>query len=122
MLCPRCSCDIPDDALICCYCGRTIIKKKTPRAHQRGNGAGTAWRRGKTWTAISTIRCYIDDDGNRHQVRKTKGGFKTKNEALEYCRMLKYGTPTGEKKILSLEEYWQIYRDGELLKLSASKQ
>lgn len=25
MICPRCHKDIPDDALICCYCGRHIV-------------------------------------------------------------------------------------------------
>ena len=50
-------------------------KKKT-----RGNGSGTATRRGNTWTAEITIG--LKENGSR--IKKTKGGFRTKKEALEY--------------------------------------
>lgn len=122
MICPRCSCDIPDDALYCCYCGRTIVKKPAARVHQRGNGSGTAWKRGKTWTAVATVKYYVDDDGKRHIIRRTKAGFKTRNEALEYCKVLRTGKAETDKRIPTLEEYWQLYKDGDLLKLSRNKQ
>lgn len=122
MLCPRCSRDIPEDAMICCYCGRTIVKQPQSRVHQRGNGTGTAWKRGKTWTAVATVSYYVDDDGKKHIIRKSKGGFKRRDEALEYCKVIKYGKADTEKKILPLNSYWQLYKNGELLKLSASKQ
>lgn len=122
MICPRCSREIPYDAMLCCYCGRTIVKKPPARVHQRGNGSGTAWKRGKTWTAVATVKYFVDDDGKKHLIRKTKSGFKTRNEALEYCKVLKTGKANGEKRIMTLEEYWNLYKNGDLLKLSASKQ
>ncbi len=122
MNCPRCARAIPDDALLCCYCGRTIVKKPAARAHQRGNGSGTAWKRGKTWTAVATVKYFVDDDGKKHLVRKTKSGFKTRNEALEYCKVLKIGKSSAEKPIMPLEGYWNLYKDGDMLKLSANKQ
>ena len=122
MTCPRCRRDIPDDAAFCCYCGRVIQRKAPARAHQRGNGTGTAWRRGKTWTSVVTVSFTHDADGMPHQKRLTKGGFKTKNEALEYCPILKTGRPAGEKRVPTLDEYWRVYAEGELKKLSPSKQ
>ena len=57
------------------------------RKKQRGNGQGTAYKRSNgKWQAETCI--YID--GMR--VRKTKGGFRTKTEALDYISTLKNGT------------------------------
>ena len=61
--CPRCARLIPSDAMICCYCGRTIVKKPPAHAHTRPNGSGYATRRGKTWTAFYCVSCVIDDGG-----------------------------------------------------------
>ena len=120
MICPRCSREIPDDAVLCCYCGRSIVKKGAARKHQRGNGTGTAFKRGKSWTAIYTVGWRRDDEGVNHQIRITKGGFKTKNEALAYCSVLKN---QGKKSTCpTLLHYWELYRDHEYTKLSDSKQ
>ncbi len=121
MICPRCSREIPDDAVLCCYCGRTIQKKSVQHAHSRRNGAGTAYRRGKTWTACITIGWRMDEDGKRHQLKRTYGGFKTKGEALDYCAVLKLQTERPKSAPL-LEEYWDMYSSGEMTKLSESKQ
>ena len=53
-------------------------------------------------------------------MRKTKGGFKTKNDALAYCLSLKNGAAI--KKAPTLLYYWELYRDHEYKKLSDSKQ
>ena len=107
--------------MLCCYCGRTIVKRQASRAHQRGNGSGTAWRRGKTWTAVATVSYYVDDDGKKHQLRRTKSGFRMRNEALDYCKTLKLGT-AADRPVPKLDEYWRLYSQGDMLKLSASKQ
>ena len=122
MICPRCNRQIPDDAMLCCYCGRTIVRKAPARAHQRGNGTGTAYRRGKAWRAVVTVGWTVDESGARRQIRRTKDGFKTKAEALEYCSILKTGRPEGESRVPTLAEYWSVYESGELEKLSHSKQ
>lgn len=120
MICPRCSRAVPDDAILCCYCGRTIVRQKPAHAHQRPNGSGYAYRRGKTWTAVYTPEWRTDEDGKRHRVRVTKGGFKLKSDALEYCAILKNGGV--KKKAPSLQHYWDLYLNNEYTKLSQSKQ
>ena len=121
MECPRCKREVPDDAALCCYCARVFIKKKPAKNHLRGNGMGYAMKRGNTWTAYLTLRDYRDSDGKRHQVRKTKGGFKTKNEALDYIPTLKNEGKRDNKTVPSLLEYWAIYEAGEFGKLSPNK-
>ena len=54
MNCPKCTRQIPDDAILCCYCGKKLVKTERT-GKQRGNGTGTAFKRGKTWTARVTI-------------------------------------------------------------------
>ena len=59
------------------------------KAKARGNGTGTAIKRGDSWTSIVVIGYKPSPDGSHMiAVRKTKGGFKTKREALLYCPTL----------------------------------
>ena len=118
--CPRCEKAIPDDAVLCCYCGRTIVRKTPPKNHQRGNGSGTAIKRGKTWTAIVTTGWDIDKNGKRTQHRHWKGGFEKRNDALAYC--LTYQEKANTKVAPTLKAYWDIYSTGSMEKLSDSKQ
>lgn len=120
MICPKCAKEIPDDALLCCYCGRSIVKRQPAKRHTRGNGSGSAYKRGKTWTAQVTVGWYRDEQGKNHQRCRYKGGFKTRNEALAYIPTLKAGG--AKKKAPNLLHYWESYRDNEYEKLSASKQ
>lgn len=120
MICLRCNKEIPDDAAVCCYCARPV-KPVSRKAHRRGNGTGTARKRGRTWTSIITVGWEVMEDGRRKQVVKTKGGFRTRSEALEYCTTLR-NMPEGERKCPSLQHYWDTYRKDDLLKLSDSKQ
>ena len=123
MICPRCSRELPDDAALCCYCGRTIVRKQQSKIHQRPNGTGTAFQRKgqKTWTAQYTIPSgwYIDENGKRHRKRKTKGGFKTKADALNYIETLR--KENDRKPCPPLSEYWKQYSEGDLLKLGSDK-
>lgn len=123
MLCPRCARELPDDAMLCCYCARSIVRKMPGKIHQRPNGTGTAFQRKgqKTWTAQYTVPSgwYVDDNGKRHRKRKTKGGFRTKADALNYIDTLKQ---EGEKKAAPpLSDYWKLYSEGDLLKLGPDK-
>lgn len=120
MTCPKCARLIPDDALLCCYCGRSIVKKEQPKRHGRGNGSGSAYRRGKTWTASYTAGWTRDADGSYKQKRKTKGGFKTRNEALEWIVDVKQGR--AKKDAPALARYWETWLAGEYTRLSSSKQ
>ncbi|MBQ9252281.1 MAG: tyrosine-type recombinase/integrase [Clostridia bacterium] len=123
MLCPRCNREIPDDALLCCYCARSITRQ--PRASRKlPNGTGTVFqRKGQTtWTAQITDPdgWFIDEDGKRYRRYKTKGGFKKKTDALKYLEQLRQEAK--EKTAPPLQAYWKLYSSGEMDKLSGSKQ
>lgn len=88
MQCVKCHREIPDDANLCCYCGRVIVKRRANRT--RPNGAGSARRRGNVWQAAVTVG-YVRNDatGIWRPKTATKSGFATKREALEYCPTLR---------------------------------
>ena len=115
MQCKKCKRDLPEGSLFCCYCG---VKQTAPsRAGRRGNGQGCAIKRGSTWTAIWTLG-YVVQDGKLRQRRKTKGGFKTKKEALAYAA----NPETNAVRIPTLSEYWATYESSDFRDLSYSKQ
>lgn len=86
---------------------------------KRGNGQGSARKRGKTWTAIWTIGTIVED-GRLRQIRQTKGGFRTKTDALAYAA--NPPTETETAKTPTLQDYWEIWSAASLPKLSQSKQ
>jgi len=88
----------------------------------RGNGQGSAIKRGKYWEARVVIGWKPNSLGNKLlPIIKTKCGFKTKKEALAYCPTLKssYGRPVASPTV---EYYWKVYEKGEYSQLSKSKQ
>lgn len=121
--CRKCKRVIPDDAIFCPYCG---IKQSTDKArHRRGNGLGTVYKRGNTWTAAvvvgwKTLDATPEKPPHRVPVKRYKGGFATKREALEFIPQLRAGkAPIEAPKLMS---YWETYEAGKFKKLSASKQ
>lgn len=58
-----------------------------PKPKVRGNGQGTAYRRGKTWEACVVIGWEIPSDPNKppYPKKHRKSGFLTKAAALAYC-------------------------------------
>ena len=58
------------------------------KGRTRPNGAGTAYKRGRTWTACITIGWKTTPTGRAQAIRRTKGGFSTKRDALAYCQQL----------------------------------
>lgn len=121
MPCSKCKRDTPPDALFCPYCGVSLNQdKSTRKGRTRPNGAGTAFKRGRTWYAQVTVGWKTDASDNARAIRRTKGGFKTKREALEYCAVLRQDKPKATAP--KIFEYWNIYNSGELEKLSQSKQ
>ena len=91
------------------------------RGRTRPNGTGTAYKRGKSWQARVVIG-WKSKDGKSVPVWRTKDGFPTKREALEYCAVLLDPSYQKEKRVPTLADYWQSYESVELAKLSKSKQ
>ena len=123
MICSKCKKTIPDDAVICCYCGKKLIRASKKGIHQRPNGTGTAFRRGNTWTAKITIGWKVDDNGKSLLISKTKGGFKTKTEALNYVPVLKkqFEDMPVIKLAPTVRHYWDMLEKGELTKISKDR-
>lgn len=114
-VCARCDRQLPLGAVCCPWCGKPVASPHTPK--KRGNGQGTAIRRGKTWTAIWTEDCYLSN-GQYRQGRKSLGGFPTKTAALAYA-----ADPHPDRKVApTLRDYWSLWEKGGYLKLSKSKQ
>ena len=65
MKCKRCRGEIPDGSRFCMLCGASQAAQQTPKA--RGNGTGSVFRRGRTWTAVRVLGYTVDDDGKLHK-------------------------------------------------------
>lgn len=82
ILCRKCSRELPDDAVLCCYCGvKQALPKQKTRTH--GNGQGTVFRDSRTgkWIARVIIGWRVDEEGKLHAVTKSKSGLRTSREA-----------------------------------------
>lgn len=120
MICIKCKKEVPDGPY-CCQCGAAQQRKPVNRT--RANGTGTAIKRGKTWTVIISCGSYVkeNEDGTMTLVRKrkSKGGFRTKTEALEYGQTL---AKEPERTMPTLNDLWSSWKKNELPRLSDSKQ
>lgn len=94
--CIKCNAELPIGAVFCHCCGKKQVSQKRTAA-RRGKGEGSVYKRGKTWEA-AVVLGYKLENGKAVAIRPTKGGFKTKKEALEYLPLLKQdkhrSTPT----------------------------
>lgn len=117
MACRKCKQEIPADAIFCPWCGVKQEKKKSVKA--RGNGTGTVYKRGRTYTAKVTLGMYIDANGKRKVISATRGGFQTKAEAINYLPMLISKQKKEKAPVLSY--YWELYLGSDMERLSDSK-
>ena len=123
-VCVSCSKPTLPTWFFCPYCGSPIqhTAENTRRKRTRINGTGTAYKRGRSWYAQVTIGWKKDDAGRSIAIHKTKGGFPTKRDALDYCPTLLHNgaKPVGRTPLLL--NYWDTYKAGEYAMLSTSKQ
>ena len=118
MTCRKCKQELQTNTPFCPWCGTQQAKPKQ-HTRTRPNGAGYAVKRGKTWTAVVTVAWETDEHRVKRPIKRSKGGFATKREALEHCPMLKGTAP---KPVRTLDYYWKQYSTSDLDKLSDSKQ
>lgn len=87
--CVRCGADLPEGAKFCPACGRK--QQRDSRRRNRGNGTGTAYQMpNKTWKAVVTLGYELDPEHHRkRRITRSKSGFRTKTEALEYLPELR---------------------------------
>lgn len=115
--CKKCGAVLPETARFCPQCGRAVNYTQTPR--KRGNRQGTAIKRGKTWTGFKPGYSFHDENGKKHRVRPSKGGFPTKRDALAWASS---GGPEQDGAAPKLIELWESWSKNDMLKLSNSKQ
>ena len=129
MNCPKCHKAAPQDAVFCAWCGRKLILSPRKPKHSP-NGSGSAYKRGAGWVAQAVVGYRelpddLMDPANARQrvpIKRTKGGFATKAEALAYVPTLKAGGKLKPVTAPSLQYYWDNYEKNELAALSLSKQ
>lgn len=106
MKCAKCRAEIPNGSNFCNICGakQNATKRKTK---SRGNGTGTVYRYGDSgkWKAEVTIGYIEGEDGVYRRQCRTKKGFKTKKEALEYLPILKQASAPKPKTATFKELY-----------------
>lgn len=85
------------------------MNDRNRRTKARANGTGTAYKRGNTWTAVVVDDWKPSQDGtHKIPVYKTKGGFRTRRDALNYCPALR-----SQKKISDEPKLSDIYASWE---------
>ena len=87
------------------------MSEKKRRTKSRGNGTGCAYKRGGSWVAQVIVDWRITaEDKPLVPVKVTKGGFKTRDKALQYCPILKaeYNGPSAaEMTLQQIYDAWE---------------
>lgn len=106
MICRKCAKEIPADGRYCPFCGVLQDNGNNPtrKGRTRPNGSGTAYKRGRTWTARVVIGWKFSADGHATPMYKTRGGFTTKRDALA-CVPELFKAPKQEKKLTVQQIY-----------------
>ena len=111
MNCRKCDRLIPDGSAFCNHCGAKQTAPQRSR-RQRANGEGSAYKRGKTWTAVVVVGWHTTEDGKAIPDKRYKGGFATKKEALAYVPVLrdwKSRNPDADITLKDLFDRWEPY-------------
>ena len=122
MICTKCKREVVQGSIFCSFCGKKLISTpKTRRAKSRGNGTGCAYYDPdhRYWIA-QVVTGYRDlppfdldnpeNRKNRIPIKKTKGGFKRREDALAYCEQLRSKKSEAPELSLTLR---QIYDEWE---------
>lgn len=119
MLCLKCKKEIADGSAFCNWCGKKqATEKHSPK--KRGNGQGSVFKKPCGTWRVEYVEKYVIVDGKKKRITKTKSGFKTKKEALEYLAKMKFTKKKAETKKIC--EIYDIINERELKDLSKDKQ
>lgn len=107
--CLKCGAELPEGALYCHICGKKqVTGEKRKSSRSRPNGTGSVYKRGKTWECAVVLGYIVQEDGKMKAIRPTKGGFKTKKEAMEYIPQLRQERP---RQVPNLNDLWERFKD-----------
>lgn len=87
MKCRKCKAELPEGSKYCNMCGAKVAVGQKTKA--RGNGMGSVYKRGNKWMCVIITGYTMGADNKLHKRTRTKGGFKTKTDALEYLPKLR---------------------------------
>ena len=108
MICKKCQRQVPEDAVFCPYCGLKIKRNNvSTKGRTRPNGAGTAYKRGRTWTAAVVVGWKVNEENHALPIKRTKGGFPTKRDALAHCREL-FNAPK-QKSAMTMRQIYEAW-------------
>ena len=81
LICKKCGREIPEDAVLCCYCGQPAAPRSR-KTKSRGNGQGSVYQLpNKRYIAVKTIGYYTDETGRIHRKTVSKR-FDRKKDAV----------------------------------------
>ena len=87
MKCRKCRAEIPEKSRFCPLCGVKQDTRQNPK--NRGNGQGSVYQLpSKKWIAVKTVGYELDESGRMKRLTRSKSGFRTKKEALDYLPKL----------------------------------
>ena len=122
MICSKCKATVPDGSVYCSHCGKKLNVQKRKSVKTRGNGQGTAYQRPgeRTWTVEVVVGWKFPSDPSKPKrpVRKKRGGFSTKKEALAYASELQLN---GNKRVrMTMEQVYLSWKASYEQRIDAS--
>ena len=105
MKCRKCHAEIPDGSKFCLKCGvKQEIRQNTKN---RGNGQGSVYQLpNKKWIAVKVVG-YQREDGKLRKITRSKSGFRTKKDALDYLPKLEAAPAQRPTTWAQLYEVWK---------------
>ena len=95
-----------------------------PKPKSRGNGQGTAYKRGKTWEACVVVGWKVPADPTKkpYPDKRRKGGFPTKAAAIAACAPMKASgvSGRGQPVRMTLRSVYDAWRESYSPRVGAS--